>query len=917
MRIPPIARILAVSSLALLAAGHAEANDPERSRRFLREAVQELDDGKVQAAVIQLRNALQQDPENLDARLLLGRIHLQNSDAPAAEKELRRVWEGRRGDEIEILFGRALVGAGKPEEVFKVVGIGARKPEDARAKMMVRGDAHVALREFGDARTQYEAILAEEPRDVPARLALARLLFGLGDPQAAEAQVEKLLALEPGSLEALLMKGEIDMAVGRLHDAKAALDKAAGIAPDHVGVKLAQGRLAIQMNDVPGAETRAREVLARQPENAMAKYLLATALTANSRFREADSLLTGIQPLVQSFAPAQLLEGVVKFQLEQYAQAERALSRYAEALPHNIGARRMQALTQIRMGNLRSAADTLEKLLADYPGDVPALQLMAGVRMREGDADAAAKAYERIAASGDPGAARQAQNVLTLLGMGGKAENGGGLDDRISREVVTVLELVRTQDLDGALERIRALRKEDPENLVMVNLEGSVRWAQGDREGGRKLIEGALARNPSFFAALDNLDRFDTAEGNTGAIERRMREAVARDPADERMVLRLAEWLSRQQRTGEATELLDGARRSMPTSAAVRTALVGLARQAGRPADAAVLADELMGIALIRPKVYADAGEAFMTAGDAAKAAEAFGRLAEAEPQSLSARLMQARAQLVAGKPAEARQTLDAARRIAPGNSAISRALVDLAMRDGRTADAAAYVEALAPHNPTEASRLRADLAFRANKPEAAVETMRRTFEEKPTAQAAIDLAFARVRAGQPDAAAEGLRAWLSKAPADKAVRMQLAEILLSGGRFDAAAAEYRVLVAESPKDAALLNNLAWAEHERGNPEAVRIAEQASVLAPNAPDVVDTHGWILVRTGRVEQGIEKLRKAAAAAPDRADIQYHLAVALKLSGKPQEARSLLEKVMATGRSFPSKQDAEALLAQLRS
>lgn len=917
MRLPHLARLLAVTSVAIAAQlAPAQAADPARSQRFLQEAVQELDDGDVAAAVIQLRNALQQDPANMDARLLLGRIMLQRGDALSAEKELRRVWERRRGDDVEVLLGRALIAAGRAEEAFQVVGMTAAKPEDRQAKALVRADAHLALGQHADARALYESVLAENPRHGQARLALARLLYGLGEREGAEAEVAKLLELEPRSLEGLLTKAEIELATNRAEAARSTLAAAAGIAPDHLGVKLAQARLAIQSNDVPGAETRAREVLARQPENQMAKYLLATAHVANQRFRDADALLAGIQDLVQGYAPAQLLEGIVKFQLEQYAQAERALSRYAQALPHNVGARRMLALTQIRLGNLHTASETLGRLLEDYPGDVPALQLVAGVEMRRGDADAAARAYQRIAESGNPGAARQAQNVLTLLGMGGKAENGGAMDDRLSREVVTIMEQLRTQDHDGALARVRDLRREDPANLLLLNLEGSVLWAKGARAEGRALIEEAYARDPKFLAALDNLDRFDEAEGRPQEIERRMREHLARTPGDERMVLRLAERLAGAKRLGEATELLEDARRRLPASAEVRATLARVHREGGRPAEIAPLAEELALLAIKRPAVNAMAGDAFIAAGDAKRAAEAYARLVEAEPGSLAARLMLARGQLLAGSLPEARRTLEAARRLDPSNAAVAQALVDLALRDGRAADANAYVEALAQHNPAAASRMKAGVALRTGQGDSAVKALERDMAERPSARTAIDLATARARTGKPEAAVEGLRQWLAKAPQDVAVRRHLAELLLAERRHDEAAAEYRALLANDPANPVALNNLAWAEHERGSPEAVRLAERASALAPDSPDIADTLGWILVRTGQVQRGLEVLRKAAQAAGDRPDIQYHLAYALKAAGRPQEARAVLEKVVANERPFSRRQDAEALLAQLR-
>ena len=81
--------------------------------------------------------------------------------------------------------------------------------------------------------------------------------------------------------------------------------------------------------------------------------------------------------------------------------------------------------------------------------------------------------------------------------------------------------------------------------------------------------------------------------------------------------------------------------------------------------------------------------------------------------------------------------------------------------------------------------------------------------------------------------------------------------------------------------------------------------------------MLDTLGWLLVSTGDVERGLNLLRQAFTRAADNAEVRYHLAVALNLSGRHDEARQELEKALEGGEAFDGVADAKNLLQALKS
>ena len=68
--------------------------------------------------------------------------------------------------------------------------------------------------------------------------------------------------------------------------------------------------------------------------------------------------------------------------------------------------------------------------------------------------------------------------------------------------------------------------------------------------------------------------------------------------------------------------------------------------------------------------------------------------------------------------------------------------------------------------------------------------------------------------------------------------------------------------------------------------------------------------------GRNGGGLELLRSAAAGAPSNQDVQYHLAYALNSTGARDEAREILEKLVAEDKPFQTREAAAELLGTIK-
>jgi tetratricopeptide (TPR) repeat protein len=123
-----------------------------------------------------------------------------------------------------------------------------------------------------------------------------------------------------------------------------------------------------------------------------------------------------------------------------------------------------------------------------------------------------------------------------------------------------------------------------------------------------------------------------------------------------------------------------------------------------------------------------------------------------------------------------------------------------------------------------------------------------------------------------------------------------LGNVYRHAGEIARAEAMYRKALALDPRNAAPYNNLAWLYVSAGRDlnEALRLAEQAQALAPDAPAVLDTLGFVHYKRGEYASAAPLLVKAAASMSANASVQYHLGMTMYRLGRHDEARRALRR-----------------------
>ncbi len=181
----------------------------------------------------------------------------------------------------------------------------------------------------------------------------------------------------------------------------------------------------------------------------------------------------------------------------------------------------------------------------------------------------------------------------------------------------------------------------------------------------------------------------------------------------------------------------------------------------------------------------------------------------------------------------------------------------------------------------------------------------------------ALRFARALVNVGDVQGAAGVIGLYLSQNPQSIPMRLMLADIHMSSGRWQSAIAELEIVRARTGnRDAALLNNLAWASIKAGqSAQALRYARAAYGLMPNNAAVAGTLGWARHRDGTDRVGaVAMLEKAARLAPLDPSLRFQLAQAYAAAGRKGNARKSASIALQSNR-FADRSAAQAFLARL--
>lgn len=911
--------------LFLLPACTTELDDKQSTQL----AKEHIENNRLRAANLELKNALKANAKNAEARYLLGNLYVTLGDMPSAIKEFGKAGAaGWNEAQIQIGLMRAYIFSNQFKKVIDEIDIKDNYATSEKANLY-------GLKAFAAAAT--------------GDLALARDLIENGKELKADAyQVVKTdIQLNVSKAEFALAFTQLDAALQRYGDnAELLLLKAfAGLQSNNKDIaveafgkvlaeepkilvtfngrraRLGMTRIELMNKDFTRAEKMLMPLLNQDASDPEANYMGGLLAFETGQYDIAEERLLKVLKVAPEHSKTLLLFGTVNFAQEDFEQASYYMSKYIQAQPGDITARKLLGRAYMKMGQLEDAKAVLKAGLNIKQDDAELLGLIGISQLQSGNIALGISELEKAVvkapasdalrnelamayiAAGDNDKAIQQLN--TILDEGGRQHQS---------KVLLISAHLRAEQYDKAIGVALEIKNQSPDDAATQLLVGRVFVVSKDNVEARKYFNKALQIKPDYLQALMSLAELEEREGRLSETEALYKKAAKKHPKSTMPLLALARLAEAQKKMPAMVDWLEKARALNKNDIVSRKILAVHYLAEQQLKKSRLIVDEALKISQADNSLMVLQARLQMAEGRHNKAMQTLNALVARVPESNFVRAMLAETYIKLDQPSDARKQLAIVLENQPYYTPALALLASLDLQAAQYDQAQKNIDKILQVQPDSsmAHELAGDVQLVKKVFSEATKFYQKAWQKKRTATLAIKLSQASSRVGDFEAATKPLHSWLDENPNDAFVLQLLGTAYLNMENNKKASTMFEKALKLQPENIIALNNLAWLYSMAGNNKALPLAEKAYRINSEDGGIQDTYGWILLQQGHYEKGLRVLEQAIRQLPDVPEVQYHYAVALMKTGDKAKAQQLLQKLLDSGAAFEGQDDARRLL-----
>lgn len=862
-----------------------------------------LKKGDYASAVIEFKNAAQEKPDSHEVRLALAEALERANDGAGAERQLRKALE-LGGDPDSILPRIALMMLDRNELEKIIREFKDRSLKSPAANSSLKGivaTAYVAQKRLPLAEEHIKGATVTTPE---VRVAQAQILLAGGKREAAYAVLEDALKDPNAPWWVLRALGRLSDTATRKGQSLEIIKRAYDAAPWHQGLtgEYAEGLVAAGKLDqaIPLRNKLKKEA----PNYFWTHYLDAVVLSHEGRSEASHAAALKVLAVAPEHLPAALFASAAEIRRGDFLVADDRLRKMAKLYPYSLPTLQLLAVTQFNTGRIGESAETIRRGLSMAPADQQLLSLRADIELRKGSPREAAATLEALLAAHPNDALTllrlsEIKTALgdrkTALGLLDKAAEAAMDDPLITHRIIA--STLRTGNLAKASQLAEKTLKSHPKDPQSHLTLAATLAARKDSDGAWQATLAALDLKPAYTPALLALSASASTPKQKREVVVRYGKAVEAKAKEPQVYLNYAAMQQAEGKDADAViRVLEKGAATVLDDSILLQALVVEHMRAGNADKALSIAQE--GAAAVNAPASAPAllAATYERLGKTEQATDTYRKLVAAYPQRADWRMRLAEMEIRNNRKKEATTLLRSLISERPFDASAYIALANLTAPDN-PAEAFSIARQLGERDEFKqtAMLLEGDILVLSGKTDEALKQFAKAAKGGALPAALLRSARLLDQLGRKQAADQDMAECLRKYPDDALVLATAAQREQRQGRHDKAVELFRKIVNKSPKDPTALNNLAWAQIQARNPEALENAIRAAAMMPGHSNVLDTLGVAQGMAGKHKEAVETLRTAVNLAPAWPTYRIHLAEQLLLTNDRKGAAAVLQPI----------------------
>jgi tetratricopeptide (TPR) repeat protein len=548
--------------LALVTVSGCSRNVENLKREYLARGDRFFEEKKVDAAIIEYRNAIQQDARFGEAYRKLSTAYLVQGDAAASLRAA--VTAADLLPEVadaQIEAGTLMLLAGKFAEAQNYATRAMAKAGNSARARVLAANAMAGLKDVDSAIKEYEEALRLDPQQSGIYTGLANLKAGKGERDAAEQMFKEAIAIEPGSVPARLALAQFYWASDRVSAAEQVMKEALQTAPQDSRANVALGIFYQATRRQAEAEPYLRAAAGggKEPRLTM---MLADYYLATNRSAQAATVLEPLASDRRYGALAGLrLAGIA----QANGKADDALmliDRAIAADPKNARTAAAKSELLRQQNKLDAAAQTVEAAVAANPNSVDVHMVRGRILTARGKYEEAGKAFEEVLRLNPRVASARLELARLSVRSGSReavatAKDAAAADPRsLDARLTLARALTQQRDFRQAQNILDDLVRQVPSVAAVHAQLGTLLLATKEPVPARAAFERALSIDPMHLEALRGITAVDFAQGRRAEALARLDSLLASSPNHTGVMLIAATARASAQEFAEAERLL-------------------------------------------------------------------------------------------------------------------------------------------------------------------------------------------------------------------------------------------------------------------------------------------------------------------------------------------------------------------------